>query len=154
MTVSVLAAAKYAGHYSDWSLSNLVLQKITYLAHMWHYGEKDEPFIRGSFEAWDYGPVHPDLYHHVKCFGSNPVKNIFRSVSNIEDKYQIGSLESLVDNFAGKPARLVEITHWDKGAWYKNYEPGRRQCTISDEDIIEEYNAWVNGDKESKSRKS
>mgnify|MGYP006283548483 CR=1 FL=1 len=77
MTVSVLSAAKRLAARSGWTLSNLELQKILYLAHMVHLGRTDgAPLVHGLFEAWDYGPVHPDLYHRVKIFGSSPVKNI------------------------------------------------------------------------------
>lgn len=38
MTVSVLAAAKRLAQRSNWSLSNLELQNILYLAHMFYMG--------------------------------------------------------------------------------------------------------------------
>ncbi|RWO77206.1 type II toxin-antitoxin system antitoxin SocA domain-containing protein [Mesorhizobium sp.] len=66
MTLHVLSAAKHLAKQSGWSLSNLELQKILYLAHMFYLGRTGEPLVSGHFEAWDYGPVHPDLYHRVK----------------------------------------------------------------------------------------
>ena len=63
MTTSVLTVAKRLGEQSDWSLSNLAMQKLSYIAHMVHLASFDgEPLVFGNFEAWDLGPVHPQLY--------------------------------------------------------------------------------------------
>ena len=74
MTVNVLNAAAHLIERSNQSLSNLELQKLLYLAHMFYMGRYDgEPLVHGEFEAWDYGPVHPTLYQRARTFGSNPV---------------------------------------------------------------------------------
>jgi len=39
MTVSASAAAKRMCERSGWTLSNLELQKLLYIAHMFHLGE-------------------------------------------------------------------------------------------------------------------
>ena len=76
MAISVLSAAKHMGQFSAWTLTHLELQKLLYLSHMIYLGSHGKPLISGSFEAWAYGPVHPDLYHKAKIFGSDPVENI------------------------------------------------------------------------------
>ena len=122
MPISVLSAAKHIGTISGWSKTNLELQKIIYIAHMLHLGEKDSPLVNGLFEAWPFGPVHPELYHKAKVYGAKPVQNIFNSFLpldnhsleklTLENAYdQVGSFESY---------RLIAITHRDYGAWAKN----------------------------------
>ena len=141
MTVSVLSAAKRLGAESRWTLSNLELQKLIYIAHMFHMGENNgQPLVSGQFEAWDYGPVHPELYRAAKVFGSDPVQNIFHSVPDIGD----GSEKIILDkaySVLGKagPGKLVSATHRKDGAWERNYVPGMRHCLIPNADIAAEY---------------
>ena len=141
MTVPVLAAAKRLAGRSGWSLSNLELQKILYLAHMFYMGRTNgEPLVDGHFEAWDYGPVHPRLYHHAKMFGSAPVKNIFHSIGPIPDGTEAEALDEAVRELAhAGSGRLVAATHRPNGAWERNYIPGARHIMIPNEDILEEY---------------
>ena len=139
-TISALAAGKRMCQHSGWSLSNLALQKLLYIAQMLYMGEHDgAPLVQGHFEAWEYGPVHPELYHAVKTFGARPITKIpgfKRDVSAIT----VGShLDAVVDKLSDSPARLVAITHWEKGAWHKHYVPGIRGIVIPNSAILREY---------------
>jgi uncharacterized phage-associated protein len=141
VTISVLSAAKRLGIKSGWTLSNLELQKIIYLAHMFYMGENaGSPLVFGQFEAWDYGPVHPDLYRVAKVFGSDPVQNVFHSVADVALGPEQSMLDKAVDAL-GKagPGRLVNATHKKNGAWDKNYHPPARHCVIPNSDIMAEY---------------
>ena len=140
MTVPVFAAAKRICERSGWSLSNLGLQKLLYIIHMSYLGNHDEPLIRGHFEAWDYGPVQPDLYHKAKIFGSSPVGNIFHSDEELGDCAEASMIDDAVAQLSNAtPGRLVAITHWEGGAWHKNYVHGGRGSVIPNEDILQEY---------------
>lgn len=152
MSISVLSAAKHIGVLSDWSKTNLELQKIIYLAHMIHLGENglESPLVQGYFEAWDFGPVHPDLYHKVKIFGAGRVRNIFHGYPDLsEDEPEAETLTStyeMISNYSG--SRLIAITHWENGAWYYNYDPDYSSKIIPNEDILKEYNNRVERDRE------
>lgn len=147
MTVPVFSAAKRLAKRSGWTLSNLELQKILYLAHMFHMGRTGEPLVYGQFEAWDYGPVHPDLYHRVKVFGSDPVEDIFFDAEEpSEGSAERSILDEAYDNLGKAGAgRLVNATHRPGGAWDVNYIPGQRHCVIPNEDILSEYWGLENG---------
>lgn len=140
MTVSVLRAAKHLAEKSDWTLSNLEMQKLLYLAHMFHLGRTGDPLVHGNFEAWDYGPVHPSLYHFAKVYGADPVQNIFYQVPDLPE----GSEREIIDEayeHLGKvgPGRLVRATHRSNGAWEKNYDPNIKNQIIPNEDILREF---------------
>lgn len=140
MAVSALSAGKRLGEHSGWTLSNLAMQKLLYIAHMFHLGKYNaRPLVSGQFEAWDYGPVHPILYHAVKQFGADPVQNIFRSVPSIGEGTETSLLNSAVDQLSDSTSRLVAITHWEDGAWASLYIPGKRGTPISNEAILKEY---------------
>lgn len=141
MTVNVLDAARHMAKRSDWSLSNLKLQKLIYLAHMFYMGRHDgEPLVHGSFEAWDYGPVHPDLYHKVKVYGSDPVKTILARQKLAKTSQEATILNEAYDALGDTRAgQLVNATHRKGGAWDINYVPGARRVIIPNEDILVEY---------------
>ena len=141
MAVHVCSAAKFVGRASGWSMWNLYMQKLLYIAHMFHLGLHDgEPLLEGNFESWDYGPVHPVLYRKAKVFGADPVQNIFRSSSDVEQGLEMETLEATLKGLKGfSGAKLVAITHRNEGAWAKHYVPGARGVIIPNEDIVEEY---------------
>ena len=150
MAVSALAAGKRLGKHSGWTLSNLAMQKLLYIAHMYHLGMYDEsPLVTGYFEAWDYGPVHPTLYHAVKRFGADPVEDVFGSIPDIVEGSETQLLDAVVDQLSDSTSRLVAITHWDNGAWAKYYVSGRRGVPIPNEAILQEYRDRVSAPQRS-----
>ena len=153
MSVSVFSAAKKIGNLSDWSKTNLELQKILYIAHMIHLGRCDAPLVDDNFEAWYLGPVHPALYHQAKIFGSEPVQDIFKNHPNLDDEESetktLNSAYDIVGSFTG--SRLIAITHCDYGAWQKNYRPGIPNVVIPNDDILAEYRKRVDKQRNTES---
>jgi uncharacterized phage-associated protein len=144
MPVSALTAARYMCERSDWTLSNLKLQKMLYLAQMLYLGTHHERLLNGNFEAWDYGPVLPDVYREVKAYGSGAIRSLFFGRGPVNDEARKNTLDEAYDQLAPMSAgQLVNITHWSGGAWAKNYVTGGRHILIPDADIIAEYEARV-----------
>ncbi|MEN2988994.1 type II toxin-antitoxin system antitoxin SocA domain-containing protein [Tistrella sp. BH-R2-4] len=140
MTVDTLSAAKHLCEKSHWSLSNLKLQKVLYIAHMMHLGQFGMPLINGYFEAWDYGPVEPKLYHHVKAFGREPVGPVFGLVADVSDPVASDVLDRTFDRLSNMtPGQLVGVTHWERGAWARYYNPRVRGVLIPNDAIRSEY---------------
>ncbi len=143
VAVSSIDAGKTLCELSGWAVSNLQLQKILYLAHMLHLGRFRKPLINDGFQAWEYGPVAPNLYHRVKGFGSLPIeKMIFWEKGVVEGSTQFDLLHetmTALKNLTG--AQLVSLTHWEKGAWYQRYRGGKRGIPMPDDLIKEEYSA-------------
>ena len=144
MSVSSLSAARLVCELRDWKVSNLELQKILYIAHMIYLGNESVPLIDENFEAWDYGPVIPELYQHVKGFGAKPVGNVFHSVDLPEKKsLEYSYIQRTVKVTNGMTAgQLVNFTHRHEGAWYKCYKLGARGVVISQKAILDEYDDW------------
>lgn len=141
MTVPVRTAARRLCEKSNWSLSNLELQKLLYIAHMFHLGQEGEPLVAGDFQAWMYGPVHKELYDQIKAFGADPVRNFFHGEPPLDDtSSEAKFLDATYEKLKNAPSgRLVQITHWKDGAWAKHYKPGMRGTIIPRKDIIQEY---------------
>ncbi len=140
MSVAPFAAARHLCALSDWTVSNLRLQKILYIADMNFVGWGRGRLINELFEAWDYGPVLPSVYHQCKAYGARPVQDVFWGASRIDDTSEAEMLALVWERLRQKtPGQLVAITHSPLGAWTKNYVPGARGRIISDEDMVEEY---------------
>ena len=110
---------------------------------MFYMGEHGgKPLLRQEFQAWDYGPVLPSVYHHLKVFGDDPIGNVFHRVPDVDDPEVVAHLRSAAEELGEmRPGDLVAITHWEKGAWARHYEPGERGIIIPNEDILDEYRA-------------
>jgi uncharacterized phage-associated protein len=138
--ISALSAAREICERSDWTITNLELQKMLYLAQMVYMGDHaGEPLFTGTFEAWDLGPVLPEVYRVVRAFGSGPIKDIFFGTSKIKDDDRRETLDAAFDQLSKRTAgQLVNITHWSEGAWAAHYRAGARGISIPNQDIYEE----------------
>jgi uncharacterized phage-associated protein len=147
MPVSAISAAKRLCSQSNWTLTNLKLQKLLYIANMVHLGEEGRPLIDGSFEAWDYGPVVPEVYRQVKAFGSDPIANIFRLIPDLPEGTERAALDDTLHSLGTETAgKLVAITHWEKGAWAAHYTPGQRGILIPNVAIANEFSSRMGND--------
>ena len=66
---AILKIAKAKGQ----SLTPMQVVKLTYIAHGWSLGLRGKDLFRNQIQAWQYGPVIPDLYHTTKSYGRNPI---------------------------------------------------------------------------------
>jgi uncharacterized phage-associated protein len=86
------------------------------------------PLVRGSFEAWQYGPVHREAYDAFKRFGANPitedaerfdpVTGARKPIAVPADRAMLDVVQRVVQFYGGKsPSELVELTHAKNGPW-------------------------------------
>ncbi len=149
MAIDVLQAAKHLCDRVDWKYSNIELQKLIYVSHMFYLGRTKNSLVKGTFQAWDYGPVHPKLYNHIKknLCGSSPIPEFVFSTIKDLDREQYGEQVSILDEQSdlyppGSARRLVSKTHEEGRAWEKNYIYEERGIVIRNEDILKEYDEF------------
>lgn len=147
MAASIMQVARTLGRLSNWSLSNLEMQKIGFIAEMLHLGRTDTPLINEQWQAWSYGPVQPDLYHRAKIFGADPVRDIF-----LDPTLWPGSTfeKATVDAYnlmkPLKPGQMINITHQPTGAWASSYKSGAKNSVIPKAAIRAEYDTLIRDD--------
>lgn len=123
---SVLDVAKYVIFYSNekkYDISNLKLQKILYFIQAEFLVSENEPCFYEEIEAWNFGPVVPEVYHVYKIFGGSNIyiRNFNKDKILQKDRELI---EAMVDECAKySPSRLVEITH-NQAPWKNAYIRG------------------------------
>ena len=64
-------------------LTQMQLLKLAYIAHGWNLAVSGTPLISEDIQAWDYGPVVPALYDHIKFYGSRPIT---REIQDTDDQ--------------------------------------------------------------------
>jgi Uncharacterized phage-associated protein len=109
-------------------ITNLALQKLLYFAHGHFLIRTGRPLLSGSFEAWQYGPVHPAVYREFKVSGARAIttraiardvmSGIERPLPPIDDIEIRNQLVSVLSSYGHlSPGRLVDISHAPKGPW-------------------------------------
>lgn len=143
MSISSINAGKTLCELSGWKISNLRLQKLLYIAHMYHIGDGHGELIDENFEAWIYGPVEPELYRYVRGYGKDPIRNVFMLHKGAtEDSSEYTYLKDVIEATKELDSYvLVSFTHWEEGAWHKVYSRGKRNGIITTKLIMDEYNA-------------
>jgi len=145
-------------------LTSMKLQKLVYFSHGWSLALAGDPLIFNRIEAWDYGPVIPDLYQDFKRYGNEPIAKpvqewtirdrkivlITPTVENCpRDPERIGAqkiIERVWQQY-GKftAARLSNATHAEGTPWAQVYKPGQRNILIPNTIIKAYFETLVHG---------
>ncbi|MEM9797134.1 MAG: type II toxin-antitoxin system antitoxin SocA domain-containing protein [Pseudomonadota bacterium] len=140
------SVARYLAEKAKWDVSNLKLQKLMYIAQVINMGRTNgQPLFDGEFQAWDYGPVLPELYRRLKVFGAGGIADVFSNAKRFqEDDPHRAVMDDVCERFLKYSAGdLVDITHSEKGAWAEHYVPGARNIPIPRASILDEYRRRV-----------
>ena len=145
MAISALSAGRTLCELRDWSVSNLDCKKLSIWLICIILGRHGAPLIREEFEAWDYGPVVPELYHHVKGFGGGPVRNVFHWIDPVAPNTpEYAALSAVAAITKGMRAgQLVANTHRNNGAWASVYRPNIFGIKIHNSAILDEYRSRI-----------
>lgn len=140
-------------------VTQLQLQKLTYLAHGYNLALNREPLVIDRVEAWDYGTVFRVLYDSLKHYGRQPVDRTIRwgddDTSSREGKVAKASLTDAerqiiedVWRLYGKfPAfQLSALTHDPDGPWKKYYKDGASRV-IPDSEIREYFSSLIEAER-------
>ncbi len=116
-------------------MTDLKLQKMLYFVQCWHLVRYDEPIFQNIIEAWDHGPVVPEIYSEYKKFGRNPIQASPVDYNAFNDH----ELETIMDVFAyyGRysASGLREISHQYDSPWANVYKPGIKHVEITQESM-------------------
>lgn len=145
-------------------LTQMQLQKLTYIAHGWTLALLNQPLAADEVQAWDYGPVFPDLYDHAKYFGSKPIdrlitkrddnKLIFFVAPEERGEPYVANLnpseKDIIERVWKKYSvygafKLSNLTHQPGTPWYETYFGHGKNAPIPNEVIREHYLALANG---------
>jgi uncharacterized phage-associated protein len=134
-------------------LTNLQLQKIVFFAHGAFLRRFRRPLVLNRFEAWEHGPVVPELYHCLKQYGDRRITGAAsrfdfetRTDVRVECNLCAEVRQHLADMllFYGRmdPWELVKLSHVEGGPWdttIKNSFDRSNFSMVIDSRVIENY---------------
>ena len=140
----MLKAVDYANFFIDLSnsseddlISNLRLNKLLYFAQGCSFAMFDKPLFNEEIEAWQYGPVVPEVYKSFKPCGRNNIEETCGEYSPYQfSDEEMEVLLNVVEKYGkySSPA-LVDITHQKNSPWSNVYEEGKLHIEIPKESI-------------------
>lgn len=112
------------------SVTPLALQKLVYFSHGYYLARTKQPLLKGFFEAWQHGPVHPQLYHSFKLWGRNPITRLADRVDLVtgevseperpKDRDVIDAIDRVLMEFNNfTPGQLVTLSHAVGAPWHR-----------------------------------
>jgi uncharacterized phage-associated protein len=139
-------------------ITQMQLQKLTYIAHGWNLAINGEPLTDVEPKAWTYGPVYPSLYEHTKYYGREPIKReitsgdrtvyrffgtgnpenepAYRANLSRREREVIENVWRRYGHVSG--TKLSELTHQPDSPWFKAYQ--REQgSALSSKEIRDHY---------------
>jgi uncharacterized phage-associated protein len=116
---SALDLAKYfiklASPEEEDFMTNLKLQKLLYYAQGFHLALYEKPLFSEQIEAWQYGPVVPEVYHLYKPFKSNALPHPDDFNLDHYDPETRELLDEVYDVYGQYTApTLARLTHQEK----------------------------------------
>jgi len=112
-------------------ITNLKLQKLVYYAQGYHLALHGTPLFRERIEAWEHGPVVPELYRQYKQWGSGHLPPPAHFDPDGYDRAAAQLLDEVYDVFGQYSAwKLRNMTHEDR-PWIDAYQNGERNRVIS-----------------------
>lgn len=105
------------------AVSNLRLQKLLYFAQGFFYSCGEEGCFKDKIEAWDFGPVVPEVYRVYKKYGSCIIINIPKNmIDEISDEHK-KMIDMVLDECSDKSTfELVKISK-NQTPWMITYRP-------------------------------
>lgn len=114
-------------------ISNLPLQKILYFLQA-DYLRNNEILFNDDIEAWQFGPVVPDVYYEFCGYGASDIVDEYYINLDPEDKMRIDPIIKSLSVLS--PWDLVSKSHVANGAWDTIYKNGRGNKNVIPKALI------------------
>lgn len=123
--------------------THLQILKLVYFSHAVMLAAYDRPMVAQPFEAWEFGPVVPDIYHSLKQYGRSHIDAEIPSFAIPDfDTDELSSLQGTLKSLGGlSGGQLSHITHWPNSPWFSARLRGRGSVIDNNEirDYYKEY---------------
>lgn len=123
-------------------ICNFQLQRILYYIQECFLREKGHEAFPESIEAWQYGPVVPEVYDHYCLYGGQTIVWMPEDERNIilEDEKDKALIDEIVEKGRNiDPWDTIYLTKKELGAWVEVYDNGKGKGKEITVEMIKEY---------------
>ena len=112
-------------------LTNMKINKLLYFAQGYHLKKYGVPLFQDNIEAWEHGPVVPEVYSAYKGYGDKSITGCdFDMTADITPEAK-DILYGVARNYGRYTASaLRNMTHVIGTPWDQVYRPGRSHVEI------------------------
>lgn len=116
------------------NMTNLRIQKLLFLAQGWALARYDKLLFADNIEAWDFGPVVPQIYQRLKTSGSDKIKGVMDDdyASHFSEQEAMLLIDVLNAYDIYSTSGLVSLTHQRGTPWEKVYVKGKNNIIPTD----------------------
>lgn len=113
-------------------ISNLQLQKILYYIQR-EFLQQGEIAFPEEIEAWQFGPVVPEVYRQYCGFGALPIRMRYMVRIELDD---IRMINPIIEKRILNPWDMVSDTHSSGKAWDLIYRDGAGDHQVIPQELI------------------
>lgn len=128
------------------------LIKLAYIAHGYMLAQYDAALLDEDVEAWQYGPVVPNIYRALKAYGNSPVDN---QVPGSKPDFSFSNderavMRSVVETYGRFRATLLSTaTHMNGSPWHAIWNKRGKSSVIPNDLIRSHYLSILKSEKHS-----
>lgn len=98
-------------------ITNLKLQKMLYFVQRESLRENDEAMFKEVIEAWQFGPVVPEVYYRYAGYGGMKIE-VFEDPKIYINANDINLIDNVIERYKNQnPWLMVDETHSRGLAW-------------------------------------
>ena len=121
-------------------LTPLQIIKLVYFCHGWMLALYNRPLIKQSVQAWQYGPVVPELYRDLKDYGGDPVAEKIKVAEENFDELEADLIDQVYSKYGHLSGiDLSRLTHAPGTPWYEVWCQKGRYSSIPNSWIQQHY---------------
>lgn len=110
-------AQRQAKHNGGDLATNMRVQKLLYFAQGWHLARYGKPLFSAPLQAWQYGPVVPEVYECYRISGAQGLTTDGVDTSAFTPDELALLLDVAADYDGFSTAALVTMTHQPGAPW-------------------------------------
>ena len=143
--ISAILAGDYIIASGQGRYTPMEVLKLAYIGNGFTLAVNDEPLFHDRIEAWEHGPVIPNLYQVIKQHGLLPIPRLYLtgypvgSEASIQEREAMGRmmganrqvLDQVLEAYSGADGDMLSsIAHSRGSPWDQVYDAGCRTREI------------------------
>lgn len=120
-------------------LIHIEIQILLYFWHGWTLAIHDRPLHWGEWQAWQYGPVMPEVFYQLNYGKGRPIDDLILTQEEYFTEDEKDILDTVYDYRKLGSFTLTGCTQSKNGPWDRIWHGGQTSDNIIDNEILQLY---------------